>query len=68
MDYPRLDRTKFKAQTFQEADQQLNYWLAKTPAERLIAAYYLISVAWNFDFQNPPRMDRNAFSMRKHAT
>lgn len=67
MDYPRLDRTKFKIQSFQEADDQLNYWLTKTPMERLQAAYYLISVAWDFDFYDPPRMDRSKFSVRKHT-
>ncbi|MEZ4931447.1 MAG: hypothetical protein R2788_04855 [Saprospiraceae bacterium] len=67
MDYPRLDRTKFKIQSFQEADDQLNYWLTKTPMERLQAAFYLISVAWDFDFYDPPRMDKLKFSVRKHS-
>ncbi len=67
MEYPRFDRTKFKIQTFQEADQNLDYWLSKSPAERLRAAYYLISVAWGFDFHNPPRMDKQVFSVRKHS-
>ncbi len=66
MIYPRLDRTKFKIQSFQEADDQLSYWLSKSVEERLEAAYYLISVAWGFDFNNPPRLDRTKFSMRKH--
>jgi len=63
----RLDRTQFKKQTFQEADMQYEYWQSKSPVERLRAAYYLISVAYDFDLQNPPRMDRTAFSMRKHT-
>ncbi len=63
----RLDRTHFKKQTFQEADMQYGYWQSKSLVERLQAAYYLISVAYNFDLQNPPRMDRTAFSMRKHT-
>ncbi len=67
MEYPRLDRTRFKMQSFQEADDQLQYWLTKTPVERLQAAYYLISVAWGFDINNPPRLDRTKFSMRKHG-
>ncbi len=65
MDYPRLDRTHFKAQTFREADNHLDYWLSKTPEERLRAAYYLISVAWNFPLDDPPRLNRNVFSTRK---
>ncbi|HFA50132.1 MAG TPA: hypothetical protein ENJ95_14070 [Bacteroidetes bacterium] len=67
MEYPRLDRTRFKIQSFQEADDQHQYWLTKTPVERLQAAYYLISVAWGFDINNPPRLDRTKFSMRKHG-
>ena len=62
----RLDRTKFKMQTFQEADNQYAYWRTKTPVERLRASYYLISVAFNFDINNPPRIDRSVFKMRKH--
>jgi hypothetical protein len=27
----------------------------------------LISQAYNFDLNNPPKMDRNFFVMRKHA-
>lgn len=34
---------------------------------RLRAAAYLNSVAYNYDFNNLPRMDRTAFSMRKHS-
>ena len=66
MEYPQFDRTKFKQQSFQEADHQLTYWLSKTPAERLRSAYYLICAAWNLDFQHPPRIDKTKFSMRKH--
>jgi len=61
-----LDRTQFKKQTFQEADMQYGYWKSKSIAERLRAAYYLISVAYDFDLQKPPGMDKTAFSMRKH--
>lgn len=64
----RLDRTKFKMQTFKEASHQLEYWKTKTIEERLKAAYYLISLAYDFDINNPPRFDRTAFSMRKHSS
>lgn len=62
----RLDRTQFKMQSFQEADMQHAYWKKQTGVERMRAACYLISVAFNFDINNPPRLDRKAFSMRKH--
>ena len=63
---PRLDRSKFKAQTFEAADHQFEFWLTKTPAERLLAAKYLIGCAWGFDIQKFPRMDKSVFSARKH--
>ena len=63
----RLDRTKFKIQTFQEADMQYDFWKEKSVKERLEAAYYLISAAFNFDINNPPRMDKSTFSSRKFS-
>lgn len=64
----RMDRTKFKMQTFKEASHQLEYWRSKSIEDRLRAAYYLISVAYNFDVKHPPKMDRTVFSMRKHQS
>lgn len=61
----RLDRTKFQMQTFEEADFN-QHEAKKSPAECLRDAYYLISVAYRFDLNNPPRLDRTIFSMRKH--
>ncbi|MBI1226205.1 MAG: hypothetical protein GC192_13300 [Bacteroidetes bacterium] len=63
---PRMDRSKFKMQTLEEADQQLDFWITKSPVERLAAAAYLISTAWGFDMKKPPHMDKSAFSMHKH--
>jgi len=64
---PRLDRTKFKRQSFEEADKQKEYWLGKTVEERLAAAHYLNSIVYGFDIDNPPRLDRTKFSTRKQA-
>lgn len=58
----KLDRSASKAQTLQEeaADHTAEYkklsWL-----ERLEIAVYLNSVAYNFDVNNPPSMDRTKF-------
>lgn len=62
----RLDRTQFKMQSFEEADMQYDYWKKQSITERLRAATYLISVAFDFDLNHPPRLDRTIFSMRKH--
>ena len=64
---PKLDRTAFKIQTFAQADNKKSYWLSKTPAERWNAAWYLTCCAYNIDINNPPRLDRNLFSMRKNG-
>ena len=65
--YPRMDRSKFKSQTFEEADYQLEFWSTKSPVERLVVAAYLISTAWGFDLKNPPRMDKSIFAIRKRG-
>ncbi|MEY3248196.1 MAG: hypothetical protein RL742_239 [Bacteroidota bacterium] len=65
MDHFRLDRTAFTIQTHQEAANRRAYWMEKTPLERLAAAWYLICAAYNLDIQNPPRMDRSVFVIRK---
>lgn len=64
---PRLDRTKFKRQSFDEADKQKEYWLSKSIEERLQAANYLNSIVYGYDLNNPPRLDRTKFSTRKHT-
>lgn len=64
----RLDRTAFSIQTFDSAAKNRTYWLSKTPAERLTAAWYLICAAWNLDITKPQRMDRSIFSMRKQES
>lgn len=63
----RLDRTAFSAQTFEAAANQTAFWISKTPAERLSAAWYLICAAWNLDIQLEHRLDRTQFSMRKRG-
>jgi len=60
----KLDRNVFKAQTFEEASNQYNYWKKQSCDERLRAAFYLNSVAFNFDINNPPKLDRSLFNMK----
>jgi hypothetical protein len=63
----KLDRTVGKGQTHEEASKiQKDYWKSKTVEERLAAVMYLNSIAYNFDINNPPKMDRTTFSSRKH--
>lgn len=60
----RLDRQAFSIQSFESATHQREYWLSKSPAERLAAAWYLICAAWNLDMSKPQPLDRTCFSMR----
>lgn len=63
----KLDRTVFKHQSLEETDKNTNYWLSKTPEERLVASFYINSIAYNFDINNPPKMDKTVFIMRKNG-
>jgi len=63
----KLDRTVFKMQTAKEADNNFSYWQTQSLEERLTAANYLNSVAYNFDINDPPKMDRTYFRMRGRA-
>jgi hypothetical protein len=62
--YP-LDRTAFKAQTAEEAAKShAAYYKTLTWQERLRIANYLNSIAYNYPENEPPKMDKTAFSMR----
>ncbi len=61
----KLDRTAFKMGTHQESGNNIAYWKSKSITERLRSSFYLNSVAYNFDVNYAPKIDRNAFKMRK---
>ncbi|MBD1393962.1 hypothetical protein [Mucilaginibacter glaciei] len=61
----RLDRTAFKAQTAKEASNHAAYYKSLTWQERLKIANYLNSIAFNYPENEPPRMDKTAFSIRR---
>ena len=63
----RLDKTQFAIKTFEQAENNLEYWLSKTPAERWAAAWYLTCCAYNLDYNNPPRLDKSQFYIRNHG-
>ena len=60
----RLDRTAFKAQSAKEAANHSTYYKNLTWQERMRIANYLNSVAYNYPENEPPRLDRTAFSIR----
>ena len=60
----RLDRTAFKAQTVKEAANHSSYYKTLSWQERLRIANYLNSIAYNYPENDPPKMDKTAFSYR----
>ncbi len=64
-----LIKTEQKERVFHaEAANQTAYWKTKMVEERFAAAMYLNSIAYNFDVNNLPRLDRTAFKTRKHLS
>ena len=62
----RMDKTAFKIQTFKEADDAMRNYINYSIKERLEIAYYLTSIAYRFDMEHPPRMDKSVFRLKKH--
>ena len=57
---------RFKGHTAEEATQsQAACYKTLTWQEQLRAANYINSVAYNYPEDQPPKLDRSAFSMRK---
>ena len=63
----KLDRTAFMAGSHEAASDNIAYWKAQSMAERLKAAAYLNSVAWNYPVDNPPKLDRTFFCIKKRS-
>jgi hypothetical protein len=60
----KLDRNSFKAQSVKEADNHSAYYSSITWKERLQVSAYLNSVAYQYDLNKPPRMDKKHFNVR----
>ncbi len=66
-DQMRLNRNAFSKGTIAEqAKKNKEYLLSKTVEERLEILWYLISLNYGLKEGEIPRLDRTAFSMRKH--
>ena len=61
----KLDRTVFQAMTAKEADKYQRDYSNETIEKRLEIAFYLTSIAYDFDMENPPRIDKSVFSAGK---
>jgi len=60
-----FDRTSAESFKAEDRNNDLAYWSKVDINERLRAANYLISVAYDFDLQNPPSMDKSLFEAKK---
>ena len=60
----KLDRNQFKSHTMAEAAVHKVYYQKMTWQERLSVASYLNSVAFNYNPESPPRLDRTRFSAK----
>ncbi len=61
----RLDKTVFHAMTAKESDDYMRDYRKYNWKERLKISYYLTSLAYGFDIDNPPFMDKTVFSISK---
>ena len=63
----RLDKTAFKIMSFEEADNYMRDYKKYTWQERLSISLYLTSIAYKFDLDNSPRLDKNFFRIIKRS-
>ena len=61
----KLDRNAFQAMTAAEADEYQRNYSKESIEQRLEIALYLTSIAYDFDMNNPLRMDKTIFSAHK---
>lgn len=60
-----MDKSAFNAQTLYESNNHYGFWKDRSSGERLNAAFYLISQAYNVTAST--RLNRKVFSKRKHG-
>lgn len=61
----KLDKTVFQAMTVKEADDYMRDYRKYNWKERVQISFYLTSLAYGFDINNPPRMDKTIFYIAK---
>lgn len=64
----RMDKTAFKLQTLEEADNAMNDYSDSAAKDRVRIYWHLTSIAYKFDVAHPPRMDKTAFIIKKHQS
>ena len=62
-----MDKTVFSAEKIEQQKSDKEYWLSLPDSQRLKALMQMLSINFNFDLQNPPKLDRTVFSMEKRG-
>lgn len=65
MDGYKFDREAFRAMSFNESDAQNRFGKEVSYSERLRQSFLLLSHAYGFSPEHPPKFDRFAFRTRK---
>jgi hypothetical protein len=45
----RMDKSSFSVSSLQESDNDVEYWLSKTPEERILAVEFLRQLIYGYD-------------------
>jgi len=61
----KLERTAFSALTIEEADFEMRQHKNMSVKERFVWMHYLNSIAYNYPFNNPPKMLKEFSGARK---
>jgi hypothetical protein len=62
----KLDRTYSTSGNLFQKKEDINHYLGMSKEEIARVFAYLNSVSFNYALGNPPKMDKDAFSMRKN--
>ena len=60
----RLDRNSFKTYNFSNQTKEIDNYKNHTIQQKVEVFNYLQSVAYNFEINNYPKMDKTVFSSR----
>ena len=63
----KLDKTISSSGSFDDAEKAKKFNDTDTLSERLKQAWYLTCMAYGIDYNNPPKMEKKLFSIRKHS-
>jgi len=63
----KLDRSIHWAGSLKDQEKHnTKLWKNKSLEERIKSAWYITCMSYGLDPENPPKMNKNIFSMRKH--